>query len=173
MLKLVGACLILGASLLYGYMLRVRLSDHVGQLIGMKEMLLMLAGEISYTRTPLGEAFLHMIAQGKEPYKTMLTAVRYQMEHGEVGKPLHQIWKEVIDLQSRNFLLSDEEVAILQNAGNNFGYLDASMQLKNIEVYIQQVEVKIVQAQNELAAKQKVYQYLSVMCGLFFIIMLL
>lgn len=157
---------------IYGYQLKTRLWEHVRQLIGLKEMLLMLSGEISYARTPLKEAFIHIGGQGKEPYGTFLTAVSEHMERAE-GKPLFQIWSDVLEIHKNEFLLTAEELMIIKGIGENFGYLDAKMQMGNIELYIQQTEARIAQAQQELAAKQKMYQYLSIMCGLFLILILI
>lgn len=47
------------------------------------------------------------------------------------------------------------------------------MQLKNLELYMEQAEVLIQKAQEELKDKQKVSGVLSVMCGLFLVILLL
>ena len=55
MLKLAGSLLVILASLLYGWKVKEELQEHVGQLVGMKEMFLMLQGEISYARMPLKE----------------------------------------------------------------------------------------------------------------------
>lgn len=172
MLKVTGIILILTASVLFGYLMQSELYDHVNQLVGMKEMLIMLSGEISYAKTPLEEAFLHIANQGKEPYAALLKDVRERMNAGE-QIPLQEIWRDELSKHKEDFLLKDEEYMILENAGDNFGYLDWQMQIKNINVYVAQVEARIVQAQDELATKQKMYQYLSVMGGLFLIIILI
>ena len=52
MLKAAGSILIIISSVLYGWKVQQELVEHVRQLVGMKEMFLMLWGEISYTRTP-------------------------------------------------------------------------------------------------------------------------
>ena len=62
---------------------------------------------------------------------------------------------------------------MLKGLGENFGYLDIQMQLNHLALDIQQVETRIGQAQQELAAKQKMYQYLSIMSGLFLILLLI
>ncbi len=67
MLKLAGSILIAIVSVLYGWNIQQELQEHVRQLVGMKEIFSMLWGEISYTRTPLKEAFLKIASQNKEP----------------------------------------------------------------------------------------------------------
>lgn len=172
MLKLAGAGLILFSSLVYGLQLKMRLSEHVKQLIGLKEMLLMLSGEISYARTPLREAFWRIAARGKEPFGGFLKEVAEGMEtERELG--LARIWKDALTARKDRFYFSGEEWEMLLNFGENFGYLDADMQLNHISLCIQQTDTKIVQAQKELAAKQKVYQCLSILGGLFCILILI
>ena len=85
MLKLAGSLLVILASLLYGWKVKEELQEHVGQLVGMKEMFLMLQGEISYARMPLKEAFLQVASQGKEPFSSLLEKAA-RSEERRVGK---------------------------------------------------------------------------------------
>ena len=172
MLKLTGICLILGVAAVVGLQLKHRLHMHLKQLIGFKEMLLMLSGEMSYARTPLTEAFRNIAARGKEPFGPLLAEVAGRLEQ-ERGKSLYDIWKSAVEHQSKAFYFSEEEFCMLKGLGENFGYLDIQMQLNHMALDIQQVETRIGQAQQELAAKQKMYQYLSIMSGLFLILLLI
>ena len=47
------------------------------------------------------------------------------------------------------------------------------MQLKNLELYMEQTEVLIQKAQKELKDRQKLSGVLSLMCGLFLVILLI
>lgn len=172
MLKVIGAGLILFAAAMFGAQLKQRVAEHLRQLIGLKEMLLMLSGEMSYGRTPLAEAFSHIAGQGKAPYDRLLSSVFKRMEQ-ERELTLSEIWQSEARKQKAYFLLSDEEFQLLLGVGENFGYLDLAMQLSHIALSIQQVESRIVLAQGEFSAKQRMYQYLSVMCGLFLILVLI
>ncbi len=171
MLKLVGSIWIITISILYAWKVRRELKEHVEQLVGMKEMFLMLWGEISYTRTPLKEAFLQIASQNKEPFSSFLELVAEKMEENE--ECMGTFWHHLVEQEADKFLFHEEERALLQRAGENFGYLDGKMQLKNLELYMEQVEVLIQTAQKELKDKQKVSGVLSLMCGLFLIILLI
>ncbi len=171
MLKLTGSILIIAASVLYGFRLQQELGEHVRQLVGMKEMFLMLWGEISYTRTPLGDAFLQIASQGKEPFSSFLRKAAAGLEENE--ESMGNYWKRLVEQEGDMFLFNEEERGILIRAGENFGYLDGRMQLKNLELYIGQTEALIKKAQDELQSKKKLSGALSVMCGLFLIILLI
>lgn len=172
MLKVIGAGLILFSAMVLGAQLKQRVAEHLRQLIGLKELLLMLSGEMSYGRTPLAEAFIHIAGQGKAPYDRLLLAVSGRMEQ-ERELALAEIWQSEARSQREDFLLSNQEFLLLLGVGENFGYLDLAMQLAHIALSVQQVENKIVLAQGEFAAKQRMYQYLCVMCGLFLILVLI
>jgi stage III sporulation protein AB len=172
MLKIIGIVFILGTCLLYGYQMKLRLQEHLNQLIGLKEMLLMLSGEISYVRTPLGEAFSHIAGQGKEPFSSFLKFVAEEMKKGQ-GKSFSDIWGEACEQYRKSFLFQDEEWKLLEDLGGNLGYLDAQMQLSHIQLHVQQLEHKIEAAQVELGKKQRLWQYLSFAGGAFLVIILL
>lgn len=170
MLKFAGSILIVMVSVLYGWKIQQELVEHVRQLVGMKEMFLMLWGEISYTRTPLKEAFLQIASQNKEPFSSFLEKAAEGLEENEEG--VGCFWNCLVEQEKDRFLFDEEERGILKRAGENFGYLDGQMQLKNLELYIEQTEVLIIKAQEELKDKKKVSGVLSVMCGLFLVILL-
>lgn len=170
MLKLAGSFLVVTASLLYGWRVGRELQEHVGQLVGMKEMLLMLHGEISYARTPLKEAFWQIASQGKEPFSSFLE----QAAEGLGGKEesIGEFWRRLVEQEAGKFYFTGEELGLLERVGENFGYLDVQMQLKNLELYMEQAQVLIENAQKELKDRQKVARALSLMCGLFLVILL-
>ncbi len=88
----------------------------------MKEMFLMLWGEISYTRTPLKEAFLQIASQGKEPFSSFLLKAAEELEENESS--MGCFWNRLVEQESNKFLFNEEERGLLQRAGENFGYLD-------------------------------------------------
>lgn len=171
MLKLLGSLIVLAASLMYGWKINEELKEHVEQLIGMKEMFLMLRGEIAYARTPLREAFLQMASQGKEPFSDFLKRAAKELE--ENGESIGEFWGRLVEEEAGKFYFTREEQGLLKRAGENFGYLDVQMQLKNLELYMEQAEVFIQRAQKELKDRQKVARTLSLMCGLFLVILLI
>ena len=69
--------------------------------------------------------------------------------------------------------MTGEERELLKRVGENFGYLDTQMQLKNLELYIGQTEALIQKAQEELRDRQRTAGALSLMCGLFLVILLI
>ena len=78
-----------------------------------------------------------------------------------------------MEQEAGKFYFTEEELGLLERVGENFGYLDVQMQLKNLELYMEQAQVLIEKAQKELKDRQKVARTLSLMCGLFLVILLI
>lgn len=82
-------------------------------------------------------------------------------------------WSRLVDQEAGNFYFTREEFGLFKRAGENFGYLDTQMQLKNLELYMEQTEGLLRKAQKELEDRQKVARILSLTCGLFLVILLI
>ena len=121
-------------------------------------------------RTPPKEAFLQIASQNKEPFSSFLEEAAQGLEENE--ESVGCFWNGLVEQERDKFLFDEEECGVLKRAGENFGYLDGQMQLKNLELYIEQTEVLIGKAQEELKDKKRLSAVLSVMCGLFLIILL-
>ena len=171
MLKALGSLLVFAASVLYGWKVRAEYAEHVEQLVGMKEMFLMLWGEISYARTPLQEAFLQIAAQGKEPFSSFLEKAAGEME-GQEGS-MGSFWKRMVDEEAGGFLPTPQGQGGPKRGGGEFWFLGGGEERKNLELYIGQAETLIQKAQEELKDRQRLSATLSLMCGLFVIILLI
>ena len=171
MLKAIGSCLILFAGITWGFQMKQNLSNNLRHLINLQEMILMLSSEITYGRVPLKEAFLRISELQKEPFSSLLKDVVQDMET-EKGQTLWEIWKCSIQKNKSRICFSKEEFLILEELGENLGCLDVVMQKNHMALYEQQIQLRIHRAEKELATKQKMYQYLGVLSGLFLILLL-
>ena len=171
MVRLLGAGLILVSFTLFGMQQKQRLLEHMRQLVNLKELLLLLSGELSYARTPLSEALLHIAERGREPFCDLFSEVAAEL--GKRQRRLPEIWQEALFRHQSRIYFDQEEFRLLEGLGDNFGYLDIHMQLGQLSLVIQQLDGKITEAQGELEKRQRLYQYLCVMSGLFLILVLL
>lgn len=172
MLKGLGIGLVLVSSLLYGWKLRAQLSDHLNQLLTIRELFKMLSGEIAYAKAPLPEAFVRIARRQGGIFSEIFLEIARRMEQPGEGS-LGDIWWDIWEQHRGELLLQEEELWIIRGIGKNLGYLDIDMQLGHIAMYTGQLEERIAQASRELRAKQKLYQYLSVTGGLFLILILI
>ena len=171
MLKLAGAILILVSATGIGASYSVDLKKRCRELRILKQMLYMLRGEIKYTKTPLPEAFPRMALRLPEPFSSFLERTAEEMAHLD-GRPFAELWQDQIRRQLSGTHLKREDKEQLCTLGEVLGYLDLEMQLSAIELYLEQLELGIRNAQETMAAKQKLYQSLGVAGGAFLVILL-
>ena len=172
MLKITGAVMILAAGTGLGMSYSMDLKRHLQELRQLKQLLYMLRGEIKYTRTPLPEAFCHISERTAAPFSGFLIAVAEKIEATD-GKPFSKIWKEEAQKVLRKTHLKREEREQLEALGEVLGYLDQEMQLASLELYAEQLEAGILDAKENIRAKQRVYQSLGIAGGVFLVILLL
>ena len=132
----------------------------------------MLRGELKYTKSPLQEAFAHIAVRMQEPFCTFLAQTAEKMEHLD-GQPFSGLWQEQIECCLVGTRLKKEEREQLAALGEVLGYLDLEMQLSSIELYLEQLNVRIHGAQETLTGKQKLCQSLGIAGGIFLIILLI
>ena len=84
-----------------------------------------------------------------------------------------RIWKEQVDKQLKRTALAAADRQELCALGEHLGYLDAAMQLGTIKLYLEQLEIKLAQLNEENGKKKKLYQYLGVMGGILITIVML
>lgn len=172
MLKLAGAVMIIASAAGIGVSCSVDVKRYCMELRLLKQMLYMLRGEIKYTKTPLQEAFLAISVRMPEPFRAFLEQTAGEMENLD-GRTFGELWRGQIQKGLGSTRLKREDREQLGALGESLGYLDLEMQLSSIELYLEQLEIRIRDAQESLAGKQKLYQSLGVAGGIFLVILLL
>lgn len=171
-MKLLGAILILASATGIGISLSVDVKRYGMELRLLKQMVYMLRGEIKYTKTPLLEAFSSIAVRMPEPFSSFLREVAAEMEMMD-GRSFGEIWREQIGRKLSDTRLKREDKEQLGALGESLGYLDLEMQLSTIGLYLEQLEIRIQDAQESVGAKQKLYKSLGVAGGIFLIILLI
>lgn len=142
-------------------------------------MIYFLKGEILYGSTPLGPALKRVgeRCEGAEgsrglsglPRFFCSVAERIKMQEGEI---FSDIWKEELT-QLKDTPLKEEDLAGLKNLGDHLGYLDLTMQERNLLLYLEQLDGQIEYLRMHLKEKTKLYTSLGVMGGLFLTVVML
>ena len=172
MLKAAGACLVVAAAAGIGVSFSADLKKRCSELRMLKQMIYMLRGEIKYTKTPLPEAFSHIAVRLPEPFSLFLNGTAERMRRME-GETLGEIWRDQIKKDLAASHLSRQDKEQLATLGEILGYLDLEMQLSAVDLYLEQLESGIRQAQEDAGEKRKLYQTLGVAGGIFLVILLL
>lgn len=171
MLKGIGALLILASAAGIGASFSNDLKGRCMELRLLKQMIYMLRGEIKYTKTPLPEAFASIAVRMKEPFGSFLEELAKQLASLE-NQSFGELWNNQIKAQLSGSHLKREDKEQLGGLGEVLGYLDMEMQLSSIDLYLEQLELRIQDAQRAAQTKQKLYQSLGVAGGIFLVILL-
>ena len=142
-------------------------------------MIYFLKGEILYGHTALNEALDRvgqrcLQAEGerglrKLPLFFLSVAGRIDRQEGEA---FCQIWREEMEALKIS-PLTEEDKKALKNLGDHLGYLDLTMQERNLLLYLEQLEGNIREADAGIGTRQKLYQTLGVAGGIFLVILLI
>ena len=154
MLKVLGSMLILLASVGFGFQIQMDLRNHLRLLYDIRKLLLDIANETAYTMDPMEVVLEHAI-HSRNPY---LNEICKEMGEGLQKKERgcgQELWQERIEAWQKRLGLSLEEKE------------------KSLEHYLERLDYVIDQVRGEQKEKQKVYQTVSVMCGLIIILLFL
>lgn len=171
MVKIVGAVLIFVGALGIGNSINARMRKHYREILHLKELLLLLGNEMRYLKIPLPMVMQRLAAQAKEPFSESFLQMAEEM-NAYSRSSTREIWQGVLTANRKKYLLTDEEFQIFLEAGvileqgNNYAQGD------EVALFTEQIQFKMVHAQEELKAKQKVCSYLSAAGGVFLILIL-
>ncbi|MBO5372023.1 MAG: stage III sporulation protein AB [Lachnospiraceae bacterium] len=170
MLKVLGILCILAGTVGIGRELCGYLNNHLKQLLECREIFTQADTQREYLRLPYAQ-LLRRIAKGKSRlFGDILYQIAEEMEkskEADIGK----LWEEAFLSKKGQLLLDKEEqelfVALARSLGLEGNHTKVS------EIYFLQLEDEVVQAMEEKKEKQKLYGTISVLSGLFLVILLL
>lgn len=172
MLKIVGAIFVIAGALGIGNSISRRFKQHYHQLIASKELLLLLGNEMRYLKMPLPQALKRIAGQCEAPFDNVLIQVADELLQYLEASP-GKVWKRVLQQNRTSYLLSGEEFQILLEAGNILEQSNGYMQEEEVRLFTEQIQFKLVHAEEELKTKQRISRYLCGAGGLFLILILI
>lgn len=171
MIKMVGGMFIIGATTLLGMKRASEIQDQYIQTQYLQKLIYMLRSEIFYARSCLGEAFLRIGTSCEEPYKQWLLTIRSQMgQRG--GETFPMIWKESTQKCLRYAGLPSEARKQLLSLGGQLGIADIEMQVKNLDLFLAELNLTMEDMREGMKAKVRLYHCLGVMSGIFITVLL-
>lgn len=171
-LKWIGAVMVIGSSGTLGFYYGGQLKRRLSQLRIVRQMLYMLKGEISYSAATLPESLSHIAGKTSQPFREFLERTSRRLGALE-GENLEQIWGQEIRRIRKKTSLTGGDIEEWESLGGRLGYLDRTMQLQLIDLFLDQWEEKIRLLEKECAKTCRLYQYLGVLAGLLLTVVLL
>lgn len=171
-MKLLGSLLIFTASIGFAFQIRQDLTGHLQLLYDIRKLLLDVAAEAAYSFDSM-ETILKNTVKSRNPYlNEMCAAMGRQLEKKETGAG-KEVWESVIESYQDKLHLTCEEKEIVISAGAAFFGKSMEENEKSLAHYVERLDYVIDSVRSEQKEKQKVYQTVSVMCGLIVILLFL
>lgn len=171
MMKWMGVVCILTGALGMGWYLQQNLRRHLILLGELKQALICMRNELIYTRCPMSE--LYASAQQCVGLELKECFVRLEEQTQENAQAeACQIWNSVWNLQSKQLGFTKEEQRILRQAGQKLGGMEVNQQAELLQFAQEQLEERLEQYRRTQRQQEYLYRSLSLLGGLFLIILL-
>ncbi len=164
MVKLIGIVCIIAGSTGVGMSCAQDLELRIAELAQIRQLVILLKGELRYMHQPLPEAFLHLSEKAASPFREFFVKAAEDMVERK-GRSVENIWKQYLPECVSRLHITRQEIKELEKLGNVLGYLDVEMQINTLDYYLEQLEWSSTQAQEASRSRRKLYQYMGILGG--------
>lgn len=171
-LKLIGAGVILLASLGMILSKEAEFSEHKRQLEEFGMLLSLLQNEICLLRLPLPLVLEHCSMHLHHPYQMLCEQVRERLIEQSQGDALG-IWREQLEEERKNFLLDDAEYRLLAESGEVLRMDNVAWKEELFRVYQERLGRLRETYETSLVMRRRLCRYGTMLAGIFFIILLI
>lgn len=161
----ISGCVGTGLSMSRSYVRRYR------QLEMLRQMTVLLKGEIRFACAELPEAFEHVARRIDPPFSDFLKDLSGELRSME-GKPFHVLWKKHVEGSLGHSCLTKDDLEALIRMGGQLGFLDREMQLAAIDLYLDELDISMKSFGQTISQKQRLSLSLGILSGLFLVILL-
>ena len=171
-LKLLGAGMVLLASLGMIFAREAEFSEHKKQLEEFGLLLSLLQNEICLLRLPLPLVLEHCSMHLHQPYQELCRAVRQKLleqSHGDAPG----IWRTQLEMCRKAFLLDDAECQLLAETGEVLRMDNVEMKEELFGIYQERLGRLREAYETSLVQRRRLCRYGSVLAGIFLIIFLI
>lgn len=153
----------MAGSICSGLWCRIRYVNRLVNLLECQRALSVLRGEIQYGRTPLPEACREVEKRLHGAVQTFFCQVAQKLEEGT--EQVEQIWRETAEETLPSLQMKVQEREEWIRLGSTLGYLDVEMQLRTMDLYLQQLQTSIHQADSDCRNRTRLYPLLGTFGG--------
>lgn len=162
--------LILSGSIGGGYALCREIEDELYHYREQKRMLLYMQKEIGFVKRSLDEIFDSVSDMVGEPYNILLREVSGGIS-SRSGERITEIWKRSARRLSKRYRCGKRAYMSLCKISECFGYNGADLQISALKLTELELNEKIEDILRQKDEKERLIRTLSVICGVFIIIL--
>lgn len=172
MLKAAGSILVIVSTTFYGMQRAFRLQEQYREMEYLEQLFYQIQSEIRYARNPLDEIMARVGTTAVQPYRTWLQELGKMLKRRD-GAVFQELWKTSIETYLGASLLPEREICRLMGLGERMGLMDMEMQIKALELYLNQLSVSMRETREGMKSKVRLCHCLGVMGGMMIVILLL
>jgi len=172
MFKLAGILLLMAGCCGLGINRVAEAKQRIRELREIRRIVIRIQSEMVYGKRALPEICLLFGQCMEEPYRTAFSSIFQKLEEND-GTDFGRIWKEQMEECMRNLPLLEEEKDILRNMPEHLGILDEKQQAADIGQSLDFLAAHIARAEAGYDNQARVTMSISVMAGIFLVILLL
>lgn len=173
MIKIIGVIILIGSSILVGSVLANKIKLRVEELLYLKKLLVMFRGELEYRNAMLPDAFLSVANRAKMPYDSVFNELSKETEKNCTETMASMFERVISKCLKGNTYLNNDDLHKLYELGDMLGYQNKTMQLSNVDLFLERLNVQIQEEREKMNDTVKVYRTMSAMAGIFVAIILL
>lgn len=164
-----GACVMTGA-LGFGWSLCGEMSSDIRHLKQQKQILLYIAGEITYLHRPMEEIFDIIAGRAEPPYNLFLHDVSRRLKERN-GNSLIRIWNEAVRDRKGGADFSQTGMEYLAKMGNCFEYEGEQLQVEALRLFEMEIDSEIDRLTAKRNENSRLIKALSTLTGILCIIL--
>ena len=164
-----GICVMTGAFG-FGYALCYEMNRLLFHYKEQKQMLLYMIHEISFMHMPMQEIFAAASVRLKEPYQSFTFGVSECMGERN-GRTLYDIWSAKTEQMQKDGECPKAASAMLMRIGESFGCEGDKMQIDALRLIEEELSEEIAKMSRENEEKSRLIRTLSILAGLFCIVL--
>lgn len=168
-LKLIGAGIILLASLGFVFSKEAEFSEHKRQLEEFRLLLSLLQNEICLLRLPLPLVLEHCSVHLHHPYQRLCESVGEKLAAQSQGD-VPEIWRVQTEENRKSFLLNDAECRLLAEAGEVLRMDNVELKEELFGVYLERLGRLQEAYETSLVPRRRLCRYGTMLAGIFLII---
>ncbi|MGN0205076.1 MAG: stage III sporulation protein AB [Coprococcus sp.] len=165
-IKVIGAICVISGCAGTGLSVSRAYGRRYRQLGILRQMAVLLRGEIRYACSELPEAFEHVAWRIEDPFQSFLKGLADELRLMD-GEPFDALWKKHVEESLSVSCLAREDREALFRLGGQMGFLDREMQLAAIDLYLDELDASMLSFGQTISQKQKLSLSLGILSGLF------
>lgn len=172
-LKIVGVCVLVLATSMYGFSMSNAYIKRIENLKELKKCIVLLDGELRYNSTPIRIAMDKIAQRNTSVYSMFFNAISMSMEDDN-SLHLGTAWEHAVSkiLVDEKYYMNDSDKKKLIEFGKTIGNLDSDSIMSAFEGYMFELENDLSESNDEKTTKVKLYKTMGILSGLFIAILI-